>query len=799
MKHLFLRGASLFLAAALTLTSSSALSNTLGDKVRAQTTTVAPGITVTDQTLWSESYGDLRAEHYIDYTPNSNISAVVTYGSYVRSRATMDEMAAELEKQGLRVVAGINASFYDMKNGVPVGLVITDGMLRSAIPNYNAIGFRADGSAVVGEPNITITARWTSEVEIDVREQYKDFFAMDPNFIPPFSAQPATKTETRTITMSGFNKVREDNGYYLFSGDFWTTTLNNVSGVDVVLRPADGNQSGHAALPVSGTVTCEVVEVRDSTANNKIPAGCFVLSVNNNSSASLRDPLSALEPGTQVTLTSSIDAEWADVVTAASGLYSLVEDGQVADGLAKSLKPCTAVGLRPDGSMIFYTVDGRQSGYSVGASYPQVAQRLIELGCTSAFAMDGGGSTSFGTTYADFDSFQTINQPSDGSPRAVSVCLFLVSHAQPTGLLDHFYLSAERDVILKGSSTPVHVTGVDSNYHPVAQDGTLYWQSNFGTVSQDENGSYLFTADLSSGEGALTAYSIGAVGEMNVTVVDTLSSLTLSNEETGTALSALAITVDETVDLAVTARYSNLKVACADTDFTWTVDGNVGTVSEDGTFTASSINSEGSLTVSGGGIELTIPVVVTGGTPFVDIKDHWAKDYIVQLYALGITKGFKDESGVTTFLPDQSISRGELFTMVVRMLNTDLAAYEDIELPFADNDTLPDWIVPYIKAAYGLGLLRGDRVDDKLYANISGTVTRETAMVVMGRSLDHVLPADLSGFADSDAISSWALESLQTMVALGVVGGDDNQMLNPGNNALRGEVAKIIIRMLSLP
>jgi len=229
------------------------------------------------------------------------------------------------------------------------------------------------------------------------------------------------------------------------------------------------------------------------------------------------------------------------------------------------------------------------------------------------------------------------------------------------------------------------------------------------------------------------------------------------------------------------------------------VDGNVGTVSEDGTFTASSINSEGSLTVSGGGIDLTIPVVVTGGTPFVDINDHWAKDYIVQLYALGITKGFKDESGVTTFLPDQSISRGELFTMVVRMLNTDLAAYEDIELPFADNDTLPDWIVPYIKAAYGLGLLRGDRVDDRLYANISGTVTRETAMVVMGRSLEHVLPADLSGFADSDAVSSWALESLQTMVALGVVGGDDNQMLNPGSNALRGEVAKIIIRMLSLP
>jgi hypothetical protein len=133
------------------------------------------------------------------------------------------------------------------------------------------------------------------------------------------------------------------------------------------------------------------------------------------------------------------------------------------------------------------------------------------------------------------------------------------------------------------------------------------------------------------------------------------------------------------------------------------------------------------------------------------------------------------------------------------MLGTDLSAYETIELPFDDKDALPEWIIPYIKAAYGLDLLRGDLRDGKLYANISGTVTRETAMVVMGRSLEHVLPADLSGFADSDVISSWAMESLQTLVALGVISGDDNQMLNPGRDARRGEVAKIIIHMLSRP
>src|SRR5699024_12389077 len=49
-------------------------------------------------------------------------------------------------------------------------------------------------------------------------------------------------------------------------------------------------------------------------------------------------------------------------------------------------------------SLVFYTIDGRRSGYSIGASMTQVAQRLIELGCVSALCLDGGGSTTISVT-----------------------------------------------------------------------------------------------------------------------------------------------------------------------------------------------------------------------------------------------------------------------------------------------------------------------------------------------------------------------------------------------------------------
>lgn len=117
-----------------------------------------------------------------------------------------------------------------------------------------------------------------------------------------------------------------------------------------------------------------------------------------------------------------------------TGLYALVENGQVVSGLEAGRAPRTALGIKADGSMVFYTIDGRQSGYSVGATYSQVAQRLIELGCVQAVALDGGGSTTLGATLPGSDHFTVLSSPSDGNQRAVSNCLFLVTTAQPTGV-----------------------------------------------------------------------------------------------------------------------------------------------------------------------------------------------------------------------------------------------------------------------------------------------------------------------------------------------------------------------------
>ena len=60
--------------------------------------------------------------------------------------------------------------------------------------------------------------------------------------------------------------------------------------------------------------------------------------------------------------------------------------------------PRTAVGIMPDGTLLFVTVDGRNPTHSIGASIPEMTALMRDLGAVDAMNLDGGGSTA---TYAN--------------------------------------------------------------------------------------------------------------------------------------------------------------------------------------------------------------------------------------------------------------------------------------------------------------------------------------------------------------------------------------------------------------
>lgn len=260
--------------------------------------------------------------------------------------------------------------------------------------------------------------------------------------------------------------------------------------------------------------------------------------------------------------------------------------------------------------MVFYTIDGKQPGHSVGATLTQVAQRLIELGCVEAACLDGGGSTTLGVTAPDSNSFAGVNRPADGRQRANSTALFLTSTVPATGVLDHLYVTPGAGRLLSGARVQMKAGGVDTAWYPTALGADVEWSVDGGLGSVDGNG--VFTAGPVSEMATVTAVSGGAAGAASFTVVDTPDTLTISRESGGGALSALYLAPGEQVDLKGTAVYDHLPLTAQDTCFVWTADPAAGTVDENGVFTAAVKSGAGTLTVSAGLKSVMIPVVVTG-------------------------------------------------------------------------------------------------------------------------------------------------------------------------------------------
>lgn len=553
------------------LSLPAAASEALGEDLSAKDTVIHEETQLSTNVFWSTAYSDLRTENLITYSPNKTVTPIVTYGGVLTDRSSVADTANALEGEGYRVVAGINGDFYNVSTGLPIGLVITDGVLRSSDAGYYAIGFRADGTAVLGKPGVKVSA--------DLGYAVDDGSGSPVELIRPVIA---------------VNKARTNSGVFLYTYDFNArhTTGTTEAGVNVVCTVEQGQ------LAIGSTVTARVERVEETTVTS-IQPDQIVLSANANADAYYTNALRNMSAGSEVTLTVSANAGWDDVEYAVGALYCLAENGAVASGLAAGVNPRTAVGQKADGTLVFYTIDGRRSGYSIGASLTQVGQRLVELGCETVLCLDGGGSTNLAVTTPDSTDASIINRPSE-SNRKVTNQIFLVASNRSSGRLDHFYVKAASDYVLAGSSVAVNVTGVDTNYIPMDADYDL--SASAGTL---ENGT--LTTPASGGDVTVTASGRGSRGSTVVHAIRTPDTLTLKK---GTAsLTALTVAPGSKTTLTAGAVWNHLTLTADAKAFTWSVSGDIGTVDENGVFTAAAPGS-GRLTVSAGGKSLTIPITV---------------------------------------------------------------------------------------------------------------------------------------------------------------------------------------------
>ena len=601
MKRIFPRALSLLLALSLlaALTVSPALaSEAMGDDLTATDTLLNRETQLSTNVFWSTISSDYRTENLITYTPNASVTPIVTYGGALTDRSSVSNTAKALEGQGWRVVAGINGDFYNVNNGLPIGIVVTQGQLRSSDGGYHAIGFRSDGAAILGRPAVSIAAAYTAQDgtgEPLYNEAGEPLYDELGNPLTNGTGQLLDKS----LKITAFNKARTETGIFLYTYDFNAsrTTGSTQPGVDVICTIQEGN------FALGGTTSLLVERVVEAESSPTLAPNQAVLTANAKAGDAALNARRASPAGTVVNVTlTPADPGWNDVQYAAGALYSLVENGAVASGLPTGAAPRTAVGQRYDGSLIFYTIDGRKSGHSIGATMEQVARRLVELGCTTALGLDGGGSTTLAVTKPTDTAAERINQPSDRVERSVSNQIFLVASNQPTGQLSHFYVSADNAYVLAGSSAEISAAAVDTNFIPMNERYDL--TASAGTLSGN-----ILTTPLEGGDITVTAQGGGGQGSTVVHAVTAPDGLAVRNADNA-IITELNASPGTAVQLHGSAAYKHLPLKADPAAFTWALEGDIGTIDETGLFTATALGT-GKITVSAGTQSASIDVTVS--------------------------------------------------------------------------------------------------------------------------------------------------------------------------------------------
>ncbi len=746
-------------AASLTL---SPLASVIGEDLHVYGTDVHQGTVLSHGVYWGASANDKRTENYVIYTPNEAVKPILTYGDKVISTSTVSDAAKRLESQGYRVVAGINGDFYYTGNGVPMGLLVTDGIIRTGYNYTWAVGFMEDGTTIMGDPKLSVKLSYTHTVPAVEGEE---------------GSEPHEETVTRSIYT--INKARDNAGIYLYTNDFngKGTTGNTEAGVDVVLVPAEAN--GSADLRIGESLTMTVESVTEKTGATDVPAGKLVLSVNLKANEDAVKTLRDLQPGTTVTITTAAaNGQWKAAKYITSGYKKLIENGEIAPGLGTGAAPRTAVGLRPDGSVIFYTIDGRRSGHSVGASEALTAQRLQQLGCTAAVCLDGGGSTALTATLPDSTAAARVNQPSENRERAVSTHLFLVAGNTPSGVADHYYVSPVSTQLLAGATLQLKGTAVDTNYIPMADGTSPWWSTDLGQI--DETG--LFTAGAESGTATITLSNGEQSGSAVVHTVATPDAIVARSG--GNVIERIQTAPGTVFPLVVSAVSNHMTLVSQNHCFTFAVTGDVGSISDDGVFTAGA-DGDGAITVTAGSRTLTIPVTVRS-MPFPDIQtDAWYFGAVKYVYDNNLMQG----TNTGNFAPGANTTRA----MIVQILyNKEGKPAVSPSGAFGDVPS-GEWYEPAVEWAAANGVVSGNGAGSFLPGN---EITREQMAIILFNyaafaGFDTSVRGDLTAFADAADVDVWASDAMAWAVGMGLLRGS-NQKLNPLGTASRAEIAQVL-------
>lgn len=750
--------------------STPVYADVLGTVTGQYTTELGAGTQLYNVTYQSDSVGK-QTEYYVEYTPNTEAVPVVENGSSVWGTRTIYRAAWYLENNGYRPLIGINGDFFSFKTGIPMGISVSEGeILTKTDGELDAVGFADDGSAFIDKLDIKTTLR----------------------------------SDSGSANVECINRwyTQEYTPICLLTDKFSSSTHTSSPCLFLICTPESG------ALSIGSELKLKVDEKFIYDGDIDIPEGKMILMISKSGTTELYNYLDSLQVGSEVTVTNEAvgSPKWAsakNIIGTPAG--RLITNGEIGRNFEAGANPRTAVGVKADGTVIFYVLDGRQTNHSYGASLETLAARMKELGCIDAINLDGGGSTAIGGVYPGTTNFAVLNSPSDGTPRSCANYIFLKDTRKPTGIPYSIrFTNDDNRNYLDGSTMKLTYTDIyDTNGYPMESiDNAEFDVENNGgattTVSQD--GTYTF-----SGSGKSTViikYKDTKITGFTYDVFSEPDTITVVDDSTGDEIDEIYLNPNTSysVDLGAYAYVNGTKLHSDDLNYQWRVEGDIGTIDEHGHYSAKTTGDKaGKIIIEKNGFSKEINVFISDYSPekeygFADIESHWARPQILQAAQSGIINGIELD-GKMYFKPDNNMTRAEFAQIIAKykgLINEDISELP----PYYDWNDVPLWANNAVKAVYKAGIMKGHSEDDgkTFHFSPNESITRAEAMTVLGRLIPNSAGKE-PDFADKSDIPSWAKAGIARLYYQGIIQGYSDNTILPQNNVKRAEAVTMLNKM----
>ncbi len=331
---------------------------------------------------------DLRADvpwsiHVFKFDRNDSSFCLETTmgGGDLMGKAAIADQVKKLPLEAGRPVAAVNGDFWYTQQeyqGDPMGLQIRSGELISS--PAGRLCFWMDSS---GKPQST-------NVQASFKAAWPDGASFD----------------------FGLNELRKENQVVLYTQRVGPTT-QTPNGVEIILERHGTN----IWLPLAAgrNVSARVREVRRA-GNSPTSADTLVLSFS--PAAAARMPKTQI--GTEIQLATTTSPSLAGATMGIGASPTLVRHGKAMTWSGSQPRhPRTAIGWS-DRCFFLVEVDGRQRNFSIGMTFPEIADYMLKLGCTHAVNLDGGASATMWVMGS------VVNNPSAGYDRLAANALVVL-------------------------------------------------------------------------------------------------------------------------------------------------------------------------------------------------------------------------------------------------------------------------------------------------------------------------------------------------------------------------------------